>query len=345
MGQPVDVRDLDSLTSWYADWSSLRVAVLGLGATGFSVADTLTELRSAVLVVATDATEERVDLLSVIGASYVPQLDADTIPAALVDFGPELVVVSPGYGTDHPLVAWARARGIPIWGDVELAWRLGDKVSPRADWNMVTGSLGVATTSLLAAHLLVGGGQRTIVTGSVGMPVLDAIRDPLGFDGLVVAISPDQAKWLPRGTSAGPAPAVSVCLSIDPRAVVPAEALGRVYENTRIACVYNIDDEATVRLVEDAEVQEGCRAIGFGLGAPGRSDLGLVGDIVVDRAFLDERHSTALELTTHGELAEAQLATGELIGQVLAACAIARAHGVTPGEVRAALATFALPGA
>jgi len=345
MGQPVDVRDLDSLTSWYADWSSLRVAVLGLGATGFSVADTLTELRSAVLVVATDATEERVDLLSVIGASYVPQFEADTIPAALVDFDPDLVVVSPGYGTDHPLVAWARARGIPIWGDVELAWRLGDKVSPRADWNMVTGSLGVATTSLLAAHLLVGGGQRTIVTGSVGMPVLDAIRDPLGFDGLVVAISPDQAKWLPRGTSAGPAPAVSVCLSIDPRAVVPTEALGRVYENTRIACVYNIDDEATVRLVEDAEVQEGCRAIGFGLGAPGRSDLGLVGDIVVDRAFLDERHSTALELTTHGELAEAQLATGELIGQVLAACAIARAHGVTPGDVRAALATFALPGA
>jgi UDP-N-acetylmuramoylalanine--D-glutamate ligase len=66
----------------------------------------------------------------------------------------------------------------------------------------------------------------------------------------------------------------------------------------------------------------------------------MVGDIVVDRAFLDERHSTALELTTHGELAEVDLATAELLPRVLAACAVARAHGVSPAEVRTALATF-----
>ena len=109
------MRDLDELTSWYADWSSLRVAVLGLGATGFAAADTLTELRCAVLVVAAEADEERIDLLSVIGARYSPQSDREVIPPDLASFDPELIVVSPGYAPDHPLVAWAREGGIPIW--------------------------------------------------------------------------------------------------------------------------------------------------------------------------------------------------------------------------------------
>jgi len=334
------VRDLDELTSWYADWGSLRVAVLGLGATGFAAADTLTELRCAVLVIAAEADEERIDLLSVIGAQFSPQPDREVIPPDLVSFDPELVVVSPGYARDHPLVVWARDRGIPIWGDIELAWRLRDKVAPPAHWNLVAGSSGVAPTSLLAAHLLVGGGRRYVVAGSVGMLALDAVRDPVGFDGLIVALSPAQLQWMSRTGPGALRPEVSVCLSIDLGSDVPAETFGRVYENTAIACVYNQADEATMHLVEDAEVQEGCRAIGFGLGAPGRSDLGMVGDIVVDRAFLDERHSTALELTTHGELAEADLATAERLPQVLAACAVARAHGVSPAEVRTALATF-----
>src|SRR5690606_5634141 len=57
-----------SLTSWHADWKGLRVAVLGLGATGFSVADTLAELGADVLVVTEKAPEEYARLLPVIGA-------------------------------------------------------------------------------------------------------------------------------------------------------------------------------------------------------------------------------------------------------------------------------------
>ncbi|HQA24364.1 MAG TPA: UDP-N-acetylmuramoyl-L-alanine--D-glutamate ligase, partial [Rhodoglobus sp.] len=175
---------------------------------------------------------------------------------------------------------------------------------------------------------------------SVGMLALDAVRDPVGFDGLIVALSPAQLQWITRSGPGALRPEVSVCLTVDPASDLPQEVFGRVYENTAIACVYNHADEATMHLVEDADVQEGCRAIGVGLGAPGRSDLGMVGDIVVDRAFLDERHSTALELTTHGELAEVDLATAELLPQVLAACAVARALGVSPAVVRTALATF-----
>ena len=75
-----------------------------------------------------------------------------------------------------------------------------------------------------------------------------------------------------------------------------------MYENTKVACVYNRADEATMHMVEDAEVEEGARAIGFGLDVPGPSDFGVVEGILCDRAFLDERRTAALEIITVDEL-------------------------------------------
>jgi UDP-N-acetylmuramoylalanine--D-glutamate ligase len=95
-------------------------------------------------------------------------------------------------------------------------------------------------------------------------------------------------------------------------------------------------------MVEDAEVIEGCRAIGFGLDAPGPSDFGVVDGILCDRAFLEERATTALELTTAAELATAGLAAPHNIANVLAASALARSFGVVPAIIRDALRTFTL---
>jgi UDP-N-acetylmuramoylalanine--D-glutamate ligase len=113
-----------------------------------------------------------------------------------------------------------------------------------------------------------------------------------------------------------------------------------VYDNTRVACVYNLADEATLHMVEEADVVEGCRAVGFGPGAPGPSDLGVVDGIVVDRAFHDDRRNSAFELTTRGELAAVGLAAPHSVSNVLAASALVRAYGVAPAVIREALATF-----
>lgn len=347
MGQPVVVRDLDTLTSWHADWSSLKVAVLGLGVTGFAAADTLVELGAEVLVVTASATSERADLVDVIGATLVVHPDSAQVPDELVAFEPELVVVSPGYAPDHSLVTWAASQGIPIWGDIELAWRVRDKISPPAEWISITGTNGKTTTTQLTAHLLAAAGHRAVAVGNIGIPVLDAVRDPTGFDVLVVELSSFQLHWVARTGPGALAPLASVCLNLaedhydwhgSPEAYAAAKAT--VYANTKVACVYNLADEATRQMVEEAEVQEGCRAIGFGLGSPGLSDLGMVGDIIVDRAFLNDRHSTALELTTHGELAEVGLAAPHMVANVLAASALARAYGVEAGALRSGLATF-----
>ena len=337
--------DLSTLTSWHADWKGLRVAVLGLGVTGFAVADTLAELRAEVLVVAEKAPVPQAKLLEVIGAALL-ETPLDSVPAALVEFAPELIVTSPGFHPDNALLEWAAQAGIAVWGDIELAWRVRDKVRA-AEWITVTGTNGKTTTVQLAAHILAAAGHRVATVGNIGIPVLDAVRDPIGFDVLVVELSSYQLHWINSAPEGAISALASVCLNVDDdhldwhgSADAYRAAKGKVYDNTRVACVYNKADEATMRMVEDAEVIEGCRAVGFDLGIPGPSDLGMVDDIVVDRAFHDDRRNSALELTTHGELVEANLAAPHSVANVLAASALVRAFGVEPAVIRTAISTF-----
>ena len=343
-----DAARLDGLTSWHSDWSGLRVAVLGLGVTGFAAADTLVELGADVLVVAGDAPADTIRLLDVIGAGLV-QAAPGVVPHELTRHRPEVLIASPGYHPDHALLLWAARAGVPVWGDIELAWRLRDKVGPAAEWILVTGTNGKTTTVQLTATMLAAAGLRVAPCGNIGVPVLDAVRDPQGWDVLVVELSSYQLHHLPRTGPGALVPFSSVCLNIADdhldwhgSAEAYRDAKATVYANTQVACVYNKADAATIRMVEDADVQEGARAIGFGLGAPGPSDFGIVEGILCDRAFHEDRFETAIEITTAPELRAHGLSAPHLLADILAASALARSFGVAPGVIHDALEGFRL---
>lgn len=337
------------LSSWHDDWSGLRVAVLGLGVTGFSVADTLVELGSRVRVVYGGPDADRERLLEVIGAERACLSgDAEQL-ADLRAFDPDLVIVSPGYRPDHPLTVWAQQQGVPVWGDIELGWRLRDKTSRIADWICITGTNGKTTTTQLTAHMLLAGGLRATPAGNIGVPILDALRDPQGYDALVVELSSFQLHRLGRAEGGIVSPYASACLNLADdhldwhgSAEAYAAAKGRVYERTQVACVYNRADRATERMVEEADVVEGARAISFGLDSPPPSGFGVVDGILVDRGYHAERHSEAFEIVTLDELREAGLDAPHLVQNVLAAAALARSRGVGPADVAAAILSFRL---
>jgi UDP-N-acetylmuramoylalanine--D-glutamate ligase len=339
-----------ALTSWYDDWSGLRVGVLGLGVTGFSVADTLAELGSRVLVVAEKVDDRYRLMLDVIGAELAQAAPLVAVPDELEALSPDLLVVSPGFHPDHPVILWAIEQGILVWGDVELAWRLRDKVgtsgsgSAPAEWIAVTGTNGKTTTVQLAASMLAAGGLRVAPCGNIGVPVLDAVRDPQGFDVFVVELSSYQLH-----STSSMSPWAAVCLNVaedhldwhgSMDAYIAAKA--RVYTNTRAACVYNRADDVTRTMVEEADVVEGARAIGFDLGVPGPSDVGIVDGILVDRAFHDDRHHSALEVSTVAELAAVGLGAPHTVADVLAATALVRSIGVPIQAIREALRGFRL---
>jgi UDP-N-acetylmuramoylalanine--D-glutamate ligase len=116
-----------------------------------------------------------------------------------------------------------------------------------------------------------------------------------------------------------------------------AQDKGRIYENCQVACVYNVADPATEHLVEQADVIEGCRAIGFTLGTPGLSMLGLVDDLLVDRAFVEQRKTSALELASIGDVTPP---APHNVANALAAAALARAFGVPATAIRDGLRGF-----
>ena len=77
--------------------------------------------------------------------------------------------------------------------------------------------------------------------------------------------------------------------------------------------------------MREADVEEGCRAIGFTLGTPGPSQLGVVDGILVDRAFVEDRQKNAQELA---EVSDVNPPAPHNIANALAAAALARAFGV-----------------
>jgi len=347
MDQPVAVRDLNSFTSWNSAWSDLSVAVLGLGATGFSAADTLTELKADVLVIADSASDNRIEMAQVIGAKLEIGGSSDEQVASLAAHAPDVVIVSPGYPLDHALLEWCREADVALWTEIELAWRLRDKTGVPAQWIAITGTNGKTTTAQLTAHILNTAGLRAGAVGNIGIPVLDAIRYPDGFDFLVVELSSFQLHGMPRHGVGAISPRASVCLNLADDHLdwhasrdAYAYAKGTVYANTQVAAIYNRAVAATLEMVEDADVVEGCRAISFGLDTPGPSDLGIVSDLLADRAFLDDRHNSAVELFTLDELAARNFAAPHMLANILAASALARASGVSVEALRAGVASF-----
>jgi UDP-N-acetylmuramoylalanine--D-glutamate ligase len=330
------------LTSWHSRWSEAKIAVVGLGKTGFSAADTLNELGAQLLVVSEAASLETLDILDVLGIEYRISDDQTQLLKALGDFAPDLVVISPGIAPENGLVKYLADAGIQLWTDVDLAWRLRDKFGIDQQWICITGTNGKTTTTEITEAMLLASGIRAAACGNIGKPILDCVRDPAEFEVLVVELSSFQLHYLDSIS-----PFSSVVLNVaedhlDWHGGMEKYRLskGRIYENTRVACVYNLEDATTEALVEAANVQPGARAIGFGLGTPMRSNVGYVEDLLVDRAFLEERESAALEIASLSDLESFGVLTPHLLSNIAAATALARSFGVPPAACRKALREF-----
>jgi UDP-N-acetylmuramoylalanine--D-glutamate ligase len=318
-------------------WDGVRAVVAGFGVSGFAAADNLLHLGADVTALDESAAGdrgERAELLEVLGARVrLGEGSTATLPEDV-----DLVVVSPGWRPTAPLLAQAAARGVPLWGEVELAWRLRDPDRP-APWLAVTGTNGKTTTVRMLESILRAAGLRTVAAGNVGLPLVEAVMDPEPWDVLPVELSSFQLHWT-HSVAAESAAVLNVAedhLDWHGTMAEYAAAKGRVYERVARACVYNVADPVTEQLVRDADVVEGARAVGFTLGTPGVGMLGVVDDILADRAFVEERQSSAAELCTVSDLPSH---APHVVADALAAAALARAHGVSQQAVRDGLRGF-----
>ncbi|WP_313895820.1 UDP-N-acetylmuramoyl-L-alanine--D-glutamate ligase [Streptomyces sp. KO7888] len=320
-----------------SEFTGKHVTVAGLGVSGVPAAKVLHGLGAHVTVV-NDGDDERARTqaaeLESLGVT-VRLGDGDTLPE-----GTELIVTAPGWKPTKPLFTAAGQAGVPVWGDVELAWRLrgldGRKAAP---WLAVTGTNGKTTTVQMLASILKAAGLRTAAVGNIGVSLLDAVTGDTEYDVLAVELSSYQLHWAPslRAHSAAVLNLAPDHLDWHGSMEAYAADKGRIYEGNRVACVYNVADRATEDLVRAADVEEGCRAVGFTLGTPGPSQLGVVEGLLVDRAFVEDRQKNAQELA---EVSDVNPPAPHNIANALAAAGLARAFGVSAAAVRDGLRAF-----
>lgn len=331
---------LEELSSWNSDWKGKKVLVYGLGASGFSVADTLNELECELLVVANSIEDQYQDLLSVLNIDFAigPEESSSRAKAFLPDFA----CVTPGIAPDDSLVQWLVENEIPILGDVELAWRLRDKVHT-AEWIVITGTNGKTTTTQLVEAILIADGKRALACGNIGTPVLDAIRDPQGFDYLVVELSSFQLHYCGEIE-----PKVSALLNIAEDHIdwhksfeAYVQAKGKIFNGTTGAIIYNAEDLATRKLAEAANVRdEDVLAVAFTRGMPADLQVGFVEEFLIDRAFYGYRAEELPELANLDDISQIGVVTPHLLANIAAAAAIARACDVNAASIARAIREF-----
>jgi UDP-N-acetylmuramoylalanine--D-glutamate ligase len=306
------------------------VLVTGLGISGAAAARVL--LDRGVRVLLTDAAQPPVvaDLVAAGGTWLGP---VDTLPE-----GTDLVVTSPGWRPDSPLLVDAAARGVEVIGEPELAWRLrvaGPDGIP-APWLAVTGTNGKTTTVTMLEAILLAAGHRAVAAGNVGRPLVEvvtAVEDDgtPTYDAIAVELSSFQLHW-----SSSIAPAAAAVLNVaddhtDWHGSFEAyrDAKARVLGLAPVA-VADAGDPVAAALVAGHP-----RPVTVTSGEPAEGQLGVRAGALVDRAFsADPAGDVLLDRSC------LQVPGPHNTVNALAAAALARAVGVPVEAVARGLAGF-----
>jgi UDP-N-acetylmuramoylalanine--D-glutamate ligase len=298
-----------------------RVLVTGAGITGRSVSAVL-EPTGVRLTICDD---DPLALQRLITPARV--VTAAEAQASIADY--DLVVTSPGFPPTAPVLAAAANAGVPIWGDVELAWRLDSSghFGPPRQWLVVTGTNGKTTTTSMLHAMLIAAGRRAVLCGNIGNPVLDVLGEP--SDVLAVELSSFQLHWAPSLR-----PEAGVVLNVaedhlDWHGSMAAYASDKARALQGRVAIAGLDDPVAAGLLETAGAQV---RVGFRLVRPAVGELGVDDGMLVDNAFGDRVSlAPAASIPVAGPVG---------VLDALAAAALARAVGVPPEPIADALAGF-----
>jgi len=296
-------------------YAGRTVLVAGAAIAGAAVVRVLLA-QGATVLVADQRESERTAELQRLGARFVGL--PDELPPGL-----DAVVASPGWRPTHPLLSAAGAAGLPVLGEVELAWQLRNPAIP---WLAVTGTNGKTTTVLMLESILRAAGRRTVAAGNVGLALVEVVAGP--YDVLAVELGSPQLHSAPSI-----APLAGTVLNIAPDHLdwhgsfeAYVEAKRRVYQGNQMA-VTNADDAWSGRLAAGA-----ARQTSFTLADPGPGELGLRAGVLLDR--------TGAADVALADVADIPVPGLHNVANALAAAGLARVYGVPPAAVARGLRAF-----
>ena len=301
------------------NFSKSRILILGAGVTGSALAQSLTR-RGAVVAIADD--------------KQIKDSLFDTFLSDDIDVLEwESVIVSPGWKPSHPLIQKFIAAGTPLTNEIDLAWQIKQEEVPHQRWFAITGTNGKTTTVEMTAAAMRAGGLYAIACGNVGDTVISAVESKDKFDVLVLELSSFQIHWMQSAQFTA-----SAILNIADDHT-DWHGTFEEYARTKISL---LDSSSTGILnADDGEVVKRCsawkgRKVFFSLDTPGPGEIGVVEELLIDRAFVADPQEAAMIC----ELTEIKPTVPHNVSNALAAAGLARAAGVDHEHIRSALASF-----
>ena len=300
----------------YTHLDGKRILVAGAGVTGAACARALSKRGSVVTIV-----DEKVSTLE--GFSV--------ISPASVDFANfDLLLVSPGWREDHPVVLAARKARIALINEVDLAWSFKE---PGQKWIALTGTNGKTTTVELAAAMLRAGGLTALACGNVGTTVIETVESGENYDFLILELSSFQLHWLEDAQFLSSAILNIAEDHVDWHGSFDAYAKAKIsILDKSITAILNGDDG---EIVSRTTHWQG-RKVFFSLDTPAPGEIGVVEELLVDRAFVADPQEAAMI----SELVEVTPTVPHNVSNALAAAGLARTAGVSHEAIRAAITEF-----
>ena len=291
-----------------------RFLILGAGVTGSAVAHAL-KSRGGIATITDDNASEAIK----------PE-DVD-----LANF--DAAVISPGWRQDHPLVKKVLSSNLQILNEIDLAWQIRTELSPGQKWLALTGTNGKTTTVEMAAKILQTAGLKAVACGNVGDTVIEAVdrKDP--YDYLVLELSSFQLHWAKQAEFVSAAILNIADDHLDWHGTFDAYADAKfsILDRAEVA-VLNADDQ---EVVARANRFTG-RKVFFSLDTPAPGEIGVVEELLVDRAFVTDPMEAAMIC----ELKDITPTVPHNVSNALAAAALARTVGVSHENIQKALQEF-----
>jgi UDP-N-acetylmuramoylalanine--D-glutamate ligase len=302
-------------------FSDKKVLILGAGVTGVAVARALSK-RGAKVSLADDAVTE------VTGFSVSP---TDKFSASEFD----ALVVSPGWKSDHKLITDAEKSGVELWNEVDLAWKLRAELVPNQRWIALTGTNGKTTTVEMAAAMLREGGISAVACGNVGTTVIESVESSEKYDVLVLELSSFQLHWIREAIFEAAAILNIAQDHLDWHGGFNQYAAAKIAILDRASAgILNGDDPEVVSRVTKWQG----RKVFFSLDTPGPGEIGVVEELLVDRAFVSDPQEAAMI----AEIIDVTPTVPHNVANALAAAGLARSIGISHESIRLALQKFKL---
>ena len=141
-----------------------KVLVFGSGKSGIGACDLLAKVGAVPVMFDGNKDIDKEEVLHKTDGTYQMEIFAGDLPKEVQD-SLDLVVLSPGVPTDLPVVKSFYEQGLPVWGEVELAYRVGD-----GEVLAITGTNGKTTTTALLGKIMSDARESVFVVGNIGTP-------------------------------------------------------------------------------------------------------------------------------------------------------------------------------